>query len=290
MQAKADPPRGGGAAGPVELRRLLPPASEATAVEIVDSLKLRERTATAPGRPYVALNMVSSTDGRASVEGRSGALGNRADHEFFHALRGAVDAVMVGAGTVRAERYGRIVRDESAQRRRVEAGLSAEPLACIVSGRLDLTPEIPLLAAAEARVVIVTSSEATVPAGAARLDYVRARRDGKVDLAAALGELHERFAVRTVLCEGGPHLNMSLLREGLVDELFLSLAPKLVGGESAGGGIIRIVEGPTLPAPCELELAAVLEYESQLLLRYGVRASAAERVSRATMPSSSLAS
>ncbi len=61
--------------------------------------------------------MVSTADGRASIAGRSGPIGNRADRELFHGLRTAVDAVMAGAGTVRAERYGRIVRGRVAQAR-----------------------------------------------------------------------------------------------------------------------------------------------------------------------------
>ncbi len=89
-------------------------------------------------RPYVVLNMVSTADGRATLDGRSGPISDPADRALFHALRTAVDAVMAGAATVRVERYGRIIPDASRRARRVERGLSAEPLACIVSGRLSL--------------------------------------------------------------------------------------------------------------------------------------------------------
>ncbi len=105
---------------------------------------------------------------------------------------------------------------------RRERGLSEEPLACIVSGRLSLPADIPLLAEPSSHVVIVTSSAASLAPSGARIDYVRSRRDGRLDLAAALGELHDRFGVRTLLCEGGPHLNSELLAAGLVDELFLT--------------------------------------------------------------------
>ena len=105
--------------------------------EVVDELALaRARRASRSTRPYVLLNMVSTADGRATLGGRSGPLGGRADRELFHGLRTAVDAVMVGAGTVRAERYGRLDPRRVARRRRRERGLSEEPLACIVSGRL----------------------------------------------------------------------------------------------------------------------------------------------------------
>ena len=75
--------------------------------------------------------------------------------------------------------------------------------------------------------------------------------------------------MRTLLCEGGPHLNGQLFAAGLVDELFLSLAPKLGGGGLTGESP-RILAGPELEPPLELELLGVLESESQLLLHYRV--------------------
>jgi riboflavin-specific deaminase-like protein len=266
--------------------RLLPSGEPAPAAQIAEQLDFLERAraaaearaAGAPARPYVILNMASTVDGRASIGGRSGAIGDLADRKLFHALRASVDAVMAGAGTVRIERYGRIIADESTRRRRAERGLSEEPLACIVSGRLSLAPDIPLLRERAARVVLVTPSQASLPhAAGAQVDYVRARRDGLLDLPAAMSELSERFAIGTLLCEGGPHLNGQLLLAGLVDELLLSFAPKLAGGEDASGEALRIVAGVELAQPLALELLGVLECASTLFLRYGVRASAPER-------------
>jgi riboflavin biosynthesis pyrimidine reductase len=215
--------------------------------------------------------MVSTADGRASISGRSGPISGPADRELFHGLRTAVDGVMAGAGTVRAERYGRIVSEESRRRLRRERGLSDEPLACIVSGRLELPCDIPLLADPAARVVILTPSAASLQGVAAQVDYVRAGSDGRLDLPAALAELRERFAVRTLLCEGGPHLNTQLLLSGLVDELFLSLAPRLAGGDPATtDGALRILAGDEFDPPVGLELLSALESESQLFLRYRV--------------------
>lgn len=227
-----------------------------------------------PLRPYVILNMVSTVDGRASIGGRSGAIGDRADRVLFHALRASVDGVMAGAGTIRVERYGRIIASEAGRARRVQRGLSEEPLACIVSGQLSLPPDTPLLAEPAARVVILTPSAASVTGAAAQIDYIRAGHDGRLDLPRALGELSERFGVRTLLCEGGPHLNAELLQAGLVDELFLSLAPKLAGGGDVSGESLRILAGSEFEQPLELELLGVLEHESHLFLRYAVRAPA----------------
>jgi riboflavin-specific deaminase-like protein len=256
------------------LHRLLPPGAPATAQEIVEGFGLHPpgapSQAEAPTRPRVLLNMVSTVDGRATIGGRSGPIGGHADRELFHALRTVVDAIMVGAGTARTERYRRLVREDSARELRRQRGLSEQPLACIVSGRLELGDDIPLLSDSQAQVAILTSSQASLPAGGARIEYIRATREGRLDLPRALAELHERFAVTTVLCEGGPHLNAQLLAAGLVDELFLSLAPTLAGG-GATGEALRILAGADLDPPVELELLSVLESESHLFLRYGVR-------------------
>jgi riboflavin-specific deaminase-like protein len=273
----ADSNRGGRRASPETapaLRQLLPPGPDTDPQRFVDALQLDSVAARAAGRPLVVLNMASTADGRASIRGHSGAIGNRADHALFHALRGVVDAVLVGAGTVRDERYGRLIRDPAQRRARVERGLSAEPLACIVSASLDLPADLPLLAEPESHVVVMTPSRRAVQEVAARVEYVRAGQGDACDLTVALEELHERFSVRTVLCEGGPHLNHALLRAGLVGELYLTLAPLLAGGDDPERPTLRIVAGDELPAPTEMELASVLESESQLFLRYLVRASA----------------
>ena len=219
------------------------------------------------------LNMVSTVDGHATLGGRSGPLSSRADRELFHGLRLAVDAVMVGAGTVRVERYGRIIRRRVAPAAAARAGpeRGAARLHRLRAPR-RCEADIPLLADPAARVAILTPSAASLPESAAEVDYVRAERDGLLDLPEALAELRERFGVRTLLCEGGPHLNAQLLEAGLVDELFLSLAPTLAGGDPAAGGeALRIVAGTELSPPLELELLSALESESHLFLRYAVK-------------------
>ncbi len=270
--ASEQPPKPAGEAA--AFTRLLPAGEAADASQIVDGFELGEQAQTVADRPYLILNMVSTLDGRASLGGRSGPIGNRADRELFHALRAGVDAVMAGAGTVRVERYGRIIPNAATRERRRERGLSEEPLACIVSARLSLPDDMPLLNEPAARVVIVTPSAASLTGTSAQIEYVRAGSDGRLDLRLAMRELSERFGVRTLLCEGGPHLNAELLQAGLVDELFLSLAPKLTGGEDVTGEALRIVAGATFEQPLELELLGALENESHLFLRYGVRRSA----------------
>ncbi len=253
-------------AGPARFRTLLP--SGATTLTAAEAVRAVSVPSDAPeDRPYVALNMVSTADGRATLGGRTASIGNRADRELFHQLRTRTDAVLVGAGTARVEHYGRLVRDPELRAQRERDGLVPDPLACLVSGRLDLPLEdVPLLRDPASTVAILTASDAELEGAAARLHYLRAP-DGIVDLGPMLVELRSRLGVRSILCEGGPTLNAALLAAGLVDELFLSLAPKLAGGIDP----LTIVAGPALPEPVEMELAWLLECEGHLFLRYLVR-------------------
>jgi riboflavin-specific deaminase-like protein len=259
------------ASAPTLLEQLLPPEDAAPVAAIVERLGLWQRAASAPARPRALLNMISTVDGRATLDGRSGELSGAADRALFHGLRAAVDAVLVGAGTVRVERYGRMIPDASTRALRSSRGLAAEPLACVVSGRVDVAEHAPLLEEPEAHVVLLTASQASLTSARAQVDYIRAG-EGTLDLHAALAELSARFGVQTLLCEGGPHLARELFAAGLLDELLLTVSPQLAGGEPSGGAALRILAGAELKPPVELELLGVLAGGSELFLHYRVSA------------------
>lgn len=247
----------------MDFRRLHPEPGTLTAEEAAAAL--REDARPHEARPYLALNMVATLDGRITIGGRSGPIGNEADRELFHELRAQVDAVLVGAGTVRTERYGRIVRDPDRRERRRRAGLEPDPLAVVVSARLALDADIPLLQDPDSRVLVVTASDAEIEDARAEIEYLRVEAPepaGVLGLAPAMRTLRER-GVGTVLCEGGPVLNASLLDEGLVDELFLVVASKLAGGVGP-----TIVSGPELDPPLRMTLVSALEAGGDLFLRY----------------------
>jgi riboflavin-specific deaminase-like protein len=251
----------------VTLRRLLPEPGSLTAVEALDGLALGGM---APDhRPYVVLNMVATADGAASVAQRTAPISSPADRQLFHELRAHVDAVLVGAGTVRTERYGRLVRDPKRRERRVARGLAPDPIALIVSHRLSLSPDLPLLADPHSRVVIITASDAELFGCAAQVSYLRPAPGDGVNLAAMLTRLRIEHGVRSVLCEGGPNLNTSLLPAGLIDELFLSIAPALAGST----GSLSIVNRAALTEPIDLDLVWLLESQGHLFARYALRPS-----------------
>jgi len=246
----------------VEIHHLKPERRPSSVDDVLDSLGLSARDPVE--RPHVLLNMISTLDGRASVDGRTRGLGNGADRALFHGLRARVDAVMVGAGTARAERYGTLVRSPETRRWREDRGLKPLPLAVLVSGRLDLPEDLPLLQDPESLVVVATSSADSLPAVPAEVAYLRF--EGTVDLERMLRYLWVIHGVRSLLCEGGPTLNAPLLKGGLVDELFLSFAPLLLGGDAG----LRIVGGPELEPPHELELLWCLQSGDHLFTRWRV--------------------
>src|SRR3954468_21607764 len=155
----------------VHLRRLLPEPGELTPEEATTGLRLGELAP--PDRPYLVVNMVSTLDGRIAIGGRSGPIGDEADRELFHGFRTQADAVMVGAGTIRTERYGRIAKRPERREQRVAEGLAPDPLAVIVSASLRGPSDLPLLQDADSTVAILTASGDELPETPARVEYLR---------------------------------------------------------------------------------------------------------------------
>ena len=207
--------------------------------------------------------MVASADGAVSIDGRSGGLSGPADRMVFTVLRSLADLILVGAGTVRAERYRPVQAAE------IWAGLrpagAPVPAIAVVTGRLDLDPDCPLLTAAApgAQTIVITTGTAPPDQRAAiarRARVIEAGED-RLDLAAAVSALHG-FGYRSILTEGGPVLLGHLAEADLLDELCLTTSPVLAGG-SAG----RILTWPSACA-ARLSLAHVLTDDGFLFSRY----------------------
>jgi riboflavin-specific deaminase-like protein len=216
-------------------------------------------------RPYVVVNMVASVDGAIAVQGRTDGLSTRADRMVFHFLRSLADVILVGAQTVRAEGYGPPKLREDERARRLARGQSEYPRIAVVTRSLALDWRSPLFQQPTSRPLVVvpgTAEEATVARAGEVADVVVAG-ESAVDLAAALDAL-AGAGVGLVLCEGGPTLNASLAEAGLFDELCLTLAPSLVGGDEVFG----LIGAARLLHPLPLVLVHVLEEDGFLFLRY----------------------
>jgi riboflavin biosynthesis pyrimidine reductase len=222
----------------------------------------------AASQPWVSFNFVSSLDGAATLNGRSGGLGNEADQRIFRLLRRHADVVLLGAQTVRAEGYTGELLDTKAQRWRQEHGKPAHPAFAIVSGRLDLDPASELFTAAPVRPLIFTTEAGPAQRRAALepvADVVDAGSEVlEVDL--MIAELAARGLSR-IHSEGGPHLFGSFQEAGRVDELCLSLSPLLVGGQ-APRIAASVSAGTAGPGPAGMTLSHVLRSGGMLFLRY----------------------
>lgn len=214
-----------------------------------------------PERPWVLLNMIASLDGAIETDGTSGGLGGPADRALFTTLRGLADSILVGAGTVRAEGYRSPRRGTRAR----------APRLIIVSARCDLDPDAtPFTDAAVSHVVLTTRSAPEDRRRAlAQVCDVRIAGDETIDIATALGQLRKE-GDEIVLCEGGPSLNHQLAADGLLDELCLTISPRLVGGPSG-----RLLRGATpLEPPRAFDLLRLVSCDSLLFARH-LRASRA---------------
>jgi riboflavin biosynthesis pyrimidine reductase len=244
----------------VEFTRLHPEPATVELETLLVELRLQELAS--DERPYVIANFVASADGRATLGGRSGPLGDDGDHEMFHGLREQVDVVLAGTGTLRAEHYGRLVRTPERVERRIAHGLAPTPLLCIITRTGELPTEIPLLGDPESSVVVFAGAPIEIIAEA-DVEVIPVDPAELTPLT-VLRRLRADRGVRTVLCEGGPTLFGALVHAEVVDELFLTVVPKLAGGGTGP----PITMGSELLNPAELTLAWALERAGSLFLRY----------------------
>jgi riboflavin biosynthesis pyrimidine reductase len=245
------------------MRSLFPAPGPADPAQLISGLRLADLAP--PQRPYTVVNFVASADGRASVDGGSTGLGDVGDRAIFHALRACADAVLVGTGTLRAEHYGALVRDPDVAGLRHSLRLPAQPPLVTIS-RSGSIPRIPLLDDPGSTLIVYTGAEADLDptAHAATVEIVRRDPDG-LTIAAVLADLRAGRGVGLLLCEGGPSIFGELITERVCDELFLTLAAKLTGGDA--GAITGDLQ---LPEPLALTLRWALEQDGSLYLRYGL--------------------
>ncbi len=212
-------------------------------VRRLDDEQLADLYAYTAEQRWLRANFIASLDGAATVGGTTARLGGPVDRALFSLLRELADVILVGAGTVRAENYGGAHLNVTQRQRRAARGQSEVPVLAVFtnSGRLDR--DMPVFTHTEVPPLVLTCT-ATAEATRRRLDDLATVIDcsgndpGRVDEAVAVATVSDR-GLRRMLTEGGPTLFGSLVEGGLLDELCLTVAPCLVGGQSR-----RIATGP----------------------------------------------
>lgn len=217
-------------------------------------------------RPYVILNAAMTVDGKIATRAGDSQISCPADLKRLHRLRSRVDAVMVGAGTILSD-------DPSLTVRRVKG---RNPLRVVVDGRARVPPTARVFRGGPPTVVAVGSrAPRSRIEGLRRVAEVWVFSGPPIDLRELLAKLYAR-GVKRLLLEGGSTLNWHMMRSGLVDELRVSISPRVVGGESAktlvgGEGFARVSEG------VRLKLRQIQRVGRDLLLVFEVRGCGASK-------------
>ncbi|MCS7309381.1 MAG: dihydrofolate reductase family protein [Armatimonadetes bacterium] len=206
-------------------------------------------------RPYVFLNMVSSLDGKITlgeVGDSASGLGSPTDQMLMRRLQENAQAVLIGASTLRV---GHITYPPSLWR-------------AVVTGRGDVSPHARFFREAPGKALVFTTERAPEEKRRALQEAAQVVVCGeeRVDLRQALAYLRQQLGVERLLCEGGGELNFEMFSAGLIDEWFLTLAPKVKGGRH----IPTTVEGTGFPREqvIRMQLLSVYEQEGELYLRY----------------------
>ncbi|MGW6916174.1 pyrimidine reductase family protein [Kitasatospora sp. NPDC054939] len=216
------------------------------------------------GLPWLRANMVAGLDGGARLDGLSEGLSGDADKRIFGVLRALADVVLVGAETVRAEGYRPARPRAEFAAARAAAGQAPVPVIAVVTRSLGLDLAAPLFTEPLVRTVVVTTDDTPEESRAAVAEVadVIVAGTGSVDLRAAVGALAERGWTR-MLTEGGPRLLGQLAAAGLLDELCLSVAPLLTGGDAP-----RIIHDAEMPDVQRMRLVSLIEQKGFLFTRY----------------------
>ncbi len=221
--------------------------------------------------PFVLVNMAITADGKIATANRAvSSFGSKRDKDHLFELRATADAVMCGAGTVNA---GPITLGPGAakyRRLRMRHKLAEYNLRIIVSrsGSVDSKAEIFKHSFSPIIILTTTSAgEAKLNALGAVADEVKILGANEINFHKALRWLREKWKVKRLLCEGGGELNDALFRAGLVDELNLTICPKIFGGRTAptiseGAGVLK------LSSAAQLKLKSMKRIGDELFVVY----------------------
>jgi riboflavin-specific deaminase-like protein len=225
--------------------------------------------------PFVLVNMAMTADGKIATANRNVAsFGSEQDHEHLLELRATADAVMSGARTVDSMKINLGPGGTKFRRRRLLGGLAEYNARVLVSGNGSINPKAEVFKHRFSPIIILTTQQ-TSPAKLHQLralaDEVRVCGRSEINFRTALRWLRAQWGVERLLCEGGGELNDALFQAGLVDELHLTVCPKVFGGRTAptiadGSGALQ------LAAAARFKLKSTRRVADEMYLVYEKRA------------------
>jgi riboflavin-specific deaminase-like protein len=221
--------------------------------------------------PFVCLNLAMTADGKIATANRAvSSFGSRRDQRHLLELRATADAVMAGARTVDSHPITLGPGPAKYRRLRLEHGLAEYNLRIIVSRSGTVNPQAEIFKRRFSPILILTTRRAPaqrLEALRAVADQVRICGEKEIGFASTLRWLREAWGVKRLLCEGGGELNDALFRAGRVDELHLTVCPKIFGGRAAP----TIADGlgaPTLIQAARLRIKSAQRHGDELFLVY----------------------
>ena len=219
-------------------------------------------------KPFVFINIAASVDGKISDESRRQLkISCEEDFKRVDKLRAESDAIMVGIGTVLADDPRLTVKSEELRGWRTDQGKPENPIRVVVDSRCRIPLNAKVLNK-EAKTIVAVSKLAD----RSRVEKLRHKAEvvtfgeSKVDLRALMRYLY-KIGVRKVMVEGGATLNYGLLKEGLVDEIYVYYGSMIIGGAKAP----TIVDGSSFNPPIELELISIEKLGRGVLTKWKVR-------------------
>ena len=195
------------------------------------------KSRTTSGLPFVFINMAMTADGKTASANRAiSTFGSKRDHDHLYELRATADAVMCGARTIDLNPVQLGSGGKKYEQLRVKNGLDQSSLRVIVSGSGSINPCAEIFKHRFSPILIITTEHA----GPRKLKLLKSLADdvfigGKteIDFRSVLVWLKSKWKVNRLLCEGGGELNDALFRAKVVNELHITLCPKILGGRNA---------------------------------------------------------
>ena len=199
------------------------------------------------GRPYVLVNMAMTADGKIATVNRAvHSFGSPRDLHHLYELRATTDAVICGARTIEISRSILDNGGELFTRRRIKQGLADHNLRVIVTGSGSINLKAEIFRTQISPIIILTTARIS-PTKLNRLQKVvqevKIAGQNEINFPAALRWLRKKWKVERLLCEGGGELNSAMFASDLVDEIHVTICPRIFGGRTAP----TIADGKGLP-------------------------------------------
>ncbi|MDB6155019.1 MAG: ribD2 [Chthoniobacteraceae bacterium] len=224
-----------------------------------------------PPRPFVTANFALTWDARVSTRNRTPAdFSSKTDKHRLLEIRATGDAILVGAGTVKADNMAMGLPDEALRAERIARNQSEYPLRVIITNSGKLDPDLKLFQGGAAPILIFSTQRMSKPARELLAGKATLYLDETptVDLSAMMTRLRRDHGVRRLVCEGGPVLFKSLLVADLVDELHVTFCPRIFGGEQAA--TLTGIAAEFLPESTRLTLRKMEVIDGECFLQYRI--------------------